>query len=198
MRTKPPALLPLFRSELQARLLTLLVEDPRRWWTASELRELVGGAPSTLHAELHRLEDAALVEREQLGRVHRFRAAADSPLYKPLRELVEASIGVEAELKKRLATTPGVEAGAIFGSWAAGDLEAGSDIDVIVVGNFDRAALARAMRNVEDLAQRDVQLVMLTRREFRDRLRRRSGVVRSISQRPITPLVGDMQRMIAP
>lgn len=138
-----------------------------------------------------------MVERERLGRIHRFRACANSPLYGPLRELIEASIGVEAELSKRLAATSGVEVAAIFGSWAAGDLEAGSDIDVIVVGNFDRSALAKAMRKIEDLAQRDIQLVMLTRREFRDRLRRRSGVVRSIAERPIIPLVGDIQSMIS-
>jgi predicted nucleotidyltransferase len=196
MRTTPPTLLPLFRSEFQARLLTLLVESPDRWWRANELRELLGGAASTLHAELNRLGQAGLVEREEIGRVHRFRIATDSLLYRPLRELIEASIGVEAQLREELGSLPGVEAAAIFGSWAEGRPDPASDIDVLVVGEVDFRKLTQVARKVEERSGRDVQLLTLTRSELRERLRRGSGLLKTISSRPIAPLIGNISDLM--
>jgi DNA-binding transcriptional ArsR family regulator len=98
MRTKSPDRLPLFRSDLQARLLAALVLAPGQERSAAELLEQVGGSRAGLNQELRRLLDAGILERRSVGRAMLYRAAQDSPLVPALRELLERTVGVETEL----------------------------------------------------------------------------------------------------
>ena len=54
MRTKAPPLLPIFRSELQGRLLALLYADPSRGWTISELAAALSVHVATVQREVER------------------------------------------------------------------------------------------------------------------------------------------------
>src|SRR6266702_1326653 len=112
------AALPLFRSELQLRILALVLLDPDRTWTTPELARRLDAAPVTIHRELHRALDAGLLMREAIGRTYLYRAATDSPLYEPLRLLLERTVGIEVELRSALEDVPGVEAAFIHGSFA--------------------------------------------------------------------------------
>src|SRR5687768_17308182 len=117
MRTSAPPSLPIFRSDLQARVLAALLLGADRPLSSSRLAELTGGSPASLHRELRRLEDAGIVEHERVGRTKLYRAAPGSPLRAPLRELLERTLGVEPLLREKVAAVPGVRAAAIFGSW---------------------------------------------------------------------------------
>jgi predicted nucleotidyltransferase len=194
MRTAGPALLPIFRSDLQARLLTILMLEDGDPLPTPELGRRTGASAASLHRELRRLEDAGLIERDAVGRTKRYRAAQGSPLHEPLRELVTRSLGVEATLRSRLQSLPGVEAAAIFGSWAAGRVGPDSDIDLLVVGNVDRDGLLALAREVELLAGREVNVTAYRPAEFRRRRRGRVGFLATVLDRPLIPLVGDLPR----
>ncbi len=190
MRTVAPAELPLFRSDLQARLLSALVLEPEARLTGADLARLTGAARATVHRELHRLLDAGMLEREQVGRATVYRAATASPLFEPLRMLLERTVGVEPELSRRLATLDGVEAAAVFGSWASRRAGPDSDVDVLVVGEVDRAALLVAIREVEQRAGREISVRLYRRPELERRLAAGSGFLGTLLARPMTPLVG--------
>ena len=85
--------------------------------------------------------DAGNVERQAVGRQGVYRASTASPLFQPLHDLVEKSVGVEAYLKALLEKTPGLEGAAVFGSWARGRIDAESDVDLLVVGDIDYGAM---------------------------------------------------------
>jgi len=67
MRTEAPALIPIFRSDLQARLL-LRVHTDEEPHTASELARLLDAPEPTVHREASRLADAGLLLRARVGR----------------------------------------------------------------------------------------------------------------------------------
>jgi predicted nucleotidyltransferase len=191
MRTKPPDVLPIFRSDLQARLLAALVLGTDRL-TAQELLDRLGTTSTTLHRELGRLEQAGLIEHERIGRTRRYRAALDSPLYEPLYELMQRTLGVEPLLTQLLGQIPGLEAAAIFGSWAAGDTTASSDIDLLVIGDVDRDELLWAVEIVEHEAAREIDLSAYRRDEFDQRRAAGSGFLRTLLRGPMTPLIGEI------
>jgi hypothetical protein len=97
MRTSAPDALPLFRSEFQVELLALLLLNPDRAWTIPQMAENLGAPISSVHRELSRAERAGIVDREDASRPHTFSAAMESPLYEPLAELLELTVGVEGE-----------------------------------------------------------------------------------------------------
>lgn len=193
MRTKPPPLLPIFRSAVQARLLALLLHDPERKWPGPELQRRLGIPEPTFRREIGRLVDAGVVTAEPLGRTKLYAAAADSPLYEPLRELVERTFGVEAELARALAGVDGVEAAAIFGSWAEEKLRPSSDIDLLVIGDADFDVVSDAVRAAEQLAGREIHLVLYRRDEFEAKLAEGGGFAQGILHGPLKPLIGEVE-----
>jgi predicted nucleotidyltransferase len=192
VRTNTIRSLPIFRSELQARLLALLLPTPERRWTASELQRRLGAVQQTLNNELRRLVSSGLLEVETVGRTKLYSAATASPLYEPLRELVERTLGVEEVLRTRLAEIDGVEAAALFGSWASGKrIRPASDIDLLVIGDVDFDRVSDALREAEEIAGREIHLTLYTRDELRDKLASGSGFVKNILHGELEPLIGD-------
>lgn len=195
MRTAAPAALPLFRSEMQVRLLGLLLLQPERDWTLAGLAAALAAPASSVHRELGRAEAAGLVVRDDAARPHRFRAVAESPLYEPLRLLLERTVGVEEQLRVVL-DRPDVEVALIHGSWAAGERRPDSDIDVLVVGTAALSALRRAVRPIAKGAARSIDLTVLSPAELRRMVRERSSFARQLLDGHELALVGDIDRML--
>lgn len=191
MRTRAPALLPLFRSEMQVRLLALLLLQPERSWTLKGLADTLAAPQSSVHRELNRAEAAGIIRRDATARPHQFRAATDEPLHEPLATLLRRSVGVEEQLRTALEHAD-VMAAVIYGSWAGGTRQPDSDIDVLVVGDADLRELRRRLRPVGKTAGRTVDLTVLAPNEFRHLLADRSSFARRVLEGPATPLVGDL------
>ena len=185
--------IPIFRSELQARLLALILLNPERSWTTPELVDRLQTTSVTVHRELHRALNDGLLTREPIGRTFLYRAATDSPLYEPLVSLLERTVGLESELRETLATTPGVEAAFIHGSFAQG---AGtnplSDVDVLVIGSPDPHALRRRIREVERRAGREIDLTAYESGEFAALVEGGNSFARRVAHGPVKPLVGTL------
>lgn len=193
------AVLPIFRSELQLRILGLVILRPDRTWTTSELAKRLDATSVSVHRELHRALDAGLLAREAIGKTYLYRAATDSPLYEPLRLLLERTVGIEAELRRALEDVPGVEAAFIHGSFARKTkIKPTSDVDVIVLGNADPHALRRRLRRVEGQLGREIDLLAYSRAEFASLVESGNSLVRGIMHGPVTPLIGSADALQVP
>jgi predicted nucleotidyltransferase len=191
-----PSPLALFRSELQLRILGLLLLSPQKTWTASELVRRLEANSVTVHRELHRALSAGLLVREALGKTYLYRAATDSALYEPLRLLLERTVGVEAELRRALEDVPGVEAAFIHGSFAkATKITPTSDVDLLVLGHADPHALRRRIRKVEAHVGREIDVLAYRPDEFASLAESGNSLVRRIIRGPVTPLVGSAEAL---
>jgi predicted nucleotidyltransferase len=192
MRTKVPQALPLFRSEGQLRLLALVLLEPEREWTLAELADRTSLPVASAHRELTRAVAAGIVERDTSARPHRIRAAVESPIAEPLRELLARTVGLETELRALFAERPGIEAAAIHGSWAAGRQRRGSDVDIIAVGSESATDLRRALRGIGKRAGRRIDLTVYGRDEFARKVADDHGFLRLALDRPLVELKGDL------
>jgi predicted nucleotidyltransferase len=197
MRTSTPAILPLFRSEMQLRLLALLLLQAERGWTLQELTQALGAPTSSVHRELGRAESAGIIYRDATVRPHCFHAATEDPLHEPLTDLLRRSVGVEAQLRLAL-EDPDILAAAIYGSWASASRRPESDIDVLVIGDADLRELRRRVRPIGKAAGRTVDLTVLSTDEYRRLLAEKSSFLRGVLESPITPLVGDLDKIAQP
>jgi predicted nucleotidyltransferase len=195
MRTTVPSLLPIFRSEMQVRLLGLVLLQPERSWTLHELAEATGAPQSSVHRELARAQAAGLIRRDDAARPYRFRAATDDAAYGALADLFRKVVGVESELQSVL-DRPDVAAAVIYGSWASGGRRPDSDIDVLVIGDATLRDLRRLVRPVEKETGRRIDLMLMGPDEFRQA--RRSSFARKVTESPTLPLVGDLAQIAAP
>lgn len=191
MRTSAPGLLPLFRSEMQLRLLALLLLQPERTWTLQELAAVLDAPASSVHRELGRAQSAGIIRRSTAARPHRFQAATEDPFYEPLADLLSRSVGVEQQLSIIL-HRPDVLAAVIHGSWAAGTRRPDSDIDVLVIGDADLRELRRRVRPIGKAAGRTIDVTVFSAQEFRHLLDDESSFARRMLDAPTIPLTGEL------
>jgi DNA-binding transcriptional ArsR family regulator len=139
MRSKAPALLPVFRSRLQADILAALLLNPEREHSLTDLARRFDAPLSTVHGEVKRLTDAGLLRRRNVGRSAMVQANAGNRLVEPLAELLFLSWGPLQVVADEFSELDGAERVLIFGSWAARYLQwhgpPPHDLDVLVVGH---------------------------------------------------------------
>ena len=195
MRTAVPSLLPIFRSEMQVRLLALVLLQPERAWTLHELAEAVAAPQSSVHRELARAQAAGVIRRDDTARPYRFTAATDDAAYASLADLLRRAVGVESELQTIL-DRPDVAAAVIYGSWASGARRPDSDIDVLVIGDAALRDLRRLLRPVENATGRRIDLTLMRADEFLQA--RGSSFAHKVRDSPTVQLVGDLAEIAAP
>jgi len=190
-RGEPPPLLPLLRSRLQADLLTLVLLNPGKEWTLSELASRIQSTVSSAQREVARAERAGVITSRRVGNA-RLVTAAPSPLTGPLTELLLRSFGPRQVLAEELAGVAGIEDAYIFGSWAA--RYAGqqgrppADIDVLVIGAPDRDSLDEAAQRASGRLDREVSVTVRSAQWWRAG---GDGFHAEINRRPLVPVYGE-------
>ena len=190
MRSSPPLLAPVFRSDAQARILSELLLGS----VELSVRELSGrtGLPyATTHDEVARLRAAGILVDRTVGRARLISANPTSALVRPLREILLLTTGPVALLSEELAKVDGVERAFLYGSFAARSLGVEgpppSDIDLMVIGHPAANDVYDVCARVEKLVSRPVNATILTSSEYDEE----SGFLNSVRASPIVPLIGD-------
>jgi DNA-binding transcriptional ArsR family regulator len=165
MRTSAPALIPIFRSTLQARLLLrVLTDDEPR--TITDLARLLDAPEPTVYREVRRLMDADLITGKRVGRSVVVRPADDNPATVPLRQLLVVTYGPARFLERALSDVKGIAEAYVYGSWAArwhGEVgPAPGDVDVLVVGTPDRDAVFDAIDGIDSALGREVNVTFVS------------------------------------
>jgi predicted nucleotidyltransferase len=188
MRTYSPPLLPIFRSAGQARILERIFLGGSERSLAALARETELAA-SRVHDEVSRLEDAGLLVSRRVGNSRFVSANRSSPYFPEVESLLMKAFGPVPVLEDRLSGVTGIEEAYVFGSWATRYLgEPGpppADVDVLVIGTPDIEAVRAACREAAEPLGRDVDPIVLTRREWENG---GSGFVATVRERPLVPL----------
>jgi hypothetical protein len=192
----------LLGSETRARVLSLLLVQPRRTYHLRELIRLAGGGASGVQREVARLEGLGLVVSERTAQGRRaLRTVDEHPLLEPLQALVAAGVAahtptgsvplqLDARLRRRLPRVlaalrdAGVERAVLFGSATQPDAGAAPrDLDVLVRlgGPLEGRAtryfeLRRELERVSGLPVDLVEEEAVTNPYLRDEIER-TGVV---------------------
>lgn len=193
--TPAPALLPILRSEAQARILTTLLMKPDMTWTVSALARAADVSQPTATREVRRLASTGVVTVSGERNVRAVSVDTSAVLYPELFGLVLKTFGPTVVLTDELAEVGGVEQAWVFGSWARRYLgEAGPapiDIDVLVVGTPDMDALADAVTRAGARLGRQVGPTVLSPEEWEEP---EDGFVRALRDGPRVRLLGPGDR----
>ncbi|MCB0996324.1 MAG: winged helix-turn-helix transcriptional regulator, partial [Acidimicrobiales bacterium] len=138
MSESAPALVPLFRSEQQLRLLDVLFDRAEDELSIGELADRAGVAHATASREVGRLAKHGIVVTRALGRNTLVAANWELPWAVELRSLLAKTIGVLGRVAEALAGIDGVAEAYVFGSWASRYVGAAGpfprDVDLLVIG----------------------------------------------------------------
>lgn len=172
MRSAPPALLPILRSQVAGDLLALLYLHPQAEYSISEVADAIRANSNTVHYEAGKLAEAGLIHARKRGNLRLLQAVTDSLLTRPLTDLLAVTYGPLPVITELLADVPGVEEAHIYGSWAARYLgEPGplpADVDVLVVGTADLDDLDEVSAQAQQRLRRPVNIRRIRPEAWRD------------------------------
>jgi DNA-binding transcriptional ArsR family regulator len=172
MRSKAPALFPVFRSTAQAEILAATLLHPDREQTVTDLSRRLGIPLATVSDEVGRLVDAHILTTRKVGRSNLLRPNADNRLVGPLTEIVLATMGPHLVVRETFGAIAGISRLLIYGSWAAryqgNPGPPPNDLDLLVVGRPDRAGVYAAADAVEHRTGLTVNPVIASVKRWND------------------------------
>jgi len=181
----------LFSSKLRIKVLEHLFFHPGEEFyvrrLASEIDEPVG----TLARQLAGLERAGILTSRRIGNQRHYGLNEDCPILEDLRNIFLKTAGAGAELRRALEKVSGVEIAFLYGSYASGEAHAGSDLDLMIIGNVSDRKLAPLVARVERRLKREINYTTCTREDAEKRLGQKGDFVHEVLAGPRILLIGD-------
>lgn len=182
----------LFPNQYRRKVLGLLLMRPDQQIHLRELARVIGAAPGTLKKELDALCGVGLLRAERVGNQVRFCANTAHPVFPELQALIRKTIGLADALRLSLAPLAGrIDAAFIFGSMASGTESAGSDIDLMVVGDAGFAEIVDATYAAQATLGREINPKVMSASEWQAKKAERNAFLQDVLNKPRIMLIGD-------
>lgn len=185
-RSLPALLFP----EYRRRVLGLLLLRPDEALHGREIARRTGLSPGTIMRELVRLAEVGLLKREKRGNQQVYRADTDGPIFAELASILRKTSGVADVLAQALAPlAPKLRVAFVFGSVAQGRETAGSDVDVMLIGDVSFKETVVLLFPTQAMLGREVNAKVFAAKEFRTKARREAFLV-DVLAKPKLFLIG--------
>ena len=160
----------LITSRVRRDLLSVLFLNSQQSFYLRELSRRIGTQVNAVSRELVALEEGGLVLSECRGNSKFYSVISSNPVFTELKGLVMKTQGLIGELSRVLKDEEILFA-FVYGSFAQGTEQANSDVDLMVVGEPNMAALAGKMRVLEKKLGREINYVVYPQKEFLEKRR---------------------------
>lgn len=148
-------------------VLALFLLHPEISLHVREIARVTGKIPGTLLRELNQLADAGVLLRRPVGNQIQFQADAACPIYEELRGILKKTSGLADVLREALEPLAGkIQAAFVYGSVARGDERAGSDLDLMIVGDAKFGDVVHALTRAREALRREINPNVYRASEF--------------------------------
>jgi predicted nucleotidyltransferase len=172
------------------RLLGLLYMRPDESFHVREIARLTGADAGNAHRALRKLEQAGLVRAQRSGNQRRYQANPENPIFAELQGIVRKTMGLADVLRDALSPLASrIEQAFVFGSIARGEQGPRSDVDLMVVGDVTYEDVIGAVYPLHESLDREINPIVMTPGEFRERARD-PGFIQRVLSGPRIDLLG--------
>jgi len=168
------------KSDIVNKVLGYYFLNPKARHYIRELAELLKLDPGNLSRKMLELKKEGFFLTENEGKNRYFILNKKFPLLKEYESIYEAKFGVVKSLEIALKEMKGIEEAYIFGSYAKGGFEEGSDIDLLVIGDHNHVQISRAISSLEKRWHREINLVDFSEKEFIQKIKNKDFFLENI------------------
>jgi len=142
----------LMDSGSKVRIMRLLFRSPSREFTGREIASQIKMSPNTVNLALRDLTETNVFHFKRIGKTHIYSCNKNSVLYPFLSDIFKGERKIIDLLTDSLRVAmAGAELVLIYGSFAKGEEDAGSDIDILVVTK-DKVKARNALEKLNQTA----------------------------------------------
>lgn len=191
MSTANAALSDLLFGRTRGRLLATLYGKPDATFFIRQLARTIQGSAGTVQRELTTLASAGLIIRNDKDKQVFYRANPAHPIYPELHSLLAKTVGVFSLLTEGLAPlATEIEFAFVYGSFARGEENSASDVDLMVVGEVPLDELLELVSPIERKLSRPVNPTVYDRQELRTRIHSENHFIKALQNAPLVFLIG--------
>ncbi|MGZ8918017.1 MAG: nucleotidyltransferase domain-containing protein [Methylobacter sp.] len=182
-------------TKTQQRVLSLLYGRPEQTFYLNEIVRLAHVGKGSVSRELEKLCAAGLLTVSRQGNQNHYQANANNPIFNELKAITQKTFGVVDIIKAALVPLlPQLSSAFIYGSVAQGTEHAGSDIDLMLVGDdISYSEVMDLLAPAEKQLGRTINPTLYTVAEFTDRKTNHQPFIQRVMEQPKLWLVGDME-----
>lgn len=181
----------LLSSSARVKVLRLLLLNEARRYYQREIAELTGLPIQAVQREGARLTEIGLLRRVEDGNRVYLQANPACLIFPELKRILLKTVALESLLSGALAGDGRIQAAFIYGSYAANQETAASDIDLFVIGSISSRQLSAALSPVQAEIQREINYHLVTTEEFQERLTGGDGFLHNVLSGHKIFVIGD-------
>jgi len=173
-------------TKTQQRLLAILYGHPNQSFYLNELMRMAQIGRGSVARELGKLTDSGLVSMMSRGNQNHYRANIQNPIFQDLANIVQKTFGVADVVQKALAPlSKHIEQAFIYGSIAKGEAHAGSDIELMLIGEeLSYSDIMELLAPAEVQLQRTINPTLYSVSDFEKRIQERQSFVTRVLEQP--------------
>jgi predicted nucleotidyltransferase len=181
------------------RVLSLLLLAPDEALHGREIARRTELPSGTVIRELNRLVHAGLLKRGNRGNHVLYSADRACPVFEEVAGMLRKTSGAADVIAGALAPLAhGIEIAFIYGSFAKGTAQAGSDIDVLIIGAVGLGPVIDVLHPVQNLVGREINPKIFSPREWDDKRKAKNAFVMELRANPKLFLIGDKDEFEKP
>ena len=166
--------------EYRRRVLELLLLRPEEILHGREIARRTGLSAGTITRELGKLAEAGLLKREKRGNQQLYSADTKGPIFAELASILRKTSGLADVLAQALVPVAHkLRVAFVFGSVAQGRETAGSDIDVMLIGDLGFRQTIELLHPAQTVLGREINPKVFTTEEF-------------VARAPVEPFLADV------
>jgi len=155
-----------------------------------ELERRTGFAIGTVQTELKKLQRLDIISSVKDGNRVYYRANNAHPLYPEIRALVLKTSGLADVIVNALGNETDIRVAFVFGSFARQDEKAGSDVDLMVVGDIGLRKLTGLLMDVAGKIGREINPHVFSEKEFVKRKKEQDHFLKQVLEAPKIFIIG--------
>jgi len=149
-----------------------------------EIERRSGHAIGTIQTELKKLTRLDLVIKRRDGNRLYYRSNKDHPLYSDIHSMVIKTVGLTDILKSAIEPHLEIQVAFVFGSIAAKNEKAESDVDLMAIGNLGLRQVTKLLSGIPEKIGREINPHILSVGEFRKRKSNKDHFISQIINSP--------------
>lgn len=185
----------LFSSRVRVRLMTLFLLNPDVHYHVRELSRQVDANYSAIWKELKNLEQVGLLISETMMNRKVYRLNSSFLILPELRSIILKTVGAGDLMQQALNDVDGIEAAFIYGSFAGGEPDVQSDLDLMIIGEIDLSELSSSIAAIEEQLARPVNYIIYSQKEWKSKVEERDPFMLNVLEGDKIMLMGSVDEL---
>ncbi len=168
------------KSKEKNTILGYYLTNPEARHYINEVAEMFGMYPANVNKRLKELEKDGILKSEFVGKERYFFLNKQFPLLGPYKEIFQKTIGIEQILLEIFLQKKQSKEVYIFGSYARNTMDAESDIDILVIGDFPILELEKIAMTLRKRFGREFNFISMSEKEFKNKKVKKNPFIQQI------------------